>query len=833
MHKRKEYVIVGLTRVGIAKGEEIMEKKYNAHIRKEGESEKIQTLEEHIRNTGKYAGMALKEVGLYATAYLSGLLHDMGKATETFQDYLRRASNGETVRKGSVNHTFAGVRFLLTQYKMDSKWGEYGPMTAELIAYAVGAHHGLFDCIDENGKSGFEHRLEKENIHYNEAIANYLDECATKEEVDRWFGKAVKEVETFFAAFLKKVKVSDRSEISFYVGLLERLLVSAVMDGDSSDTGEFMSDFPHISELPLEERKANWGKMLARIENKLGELPKEKEIQKARGNISDICRSAAEKQGGVYRLNVPTGGGKTLCSLRYAVAHAEKYGKNRIIFTSPLLSILNQNAKEIRKYVQDDEAILEHHSNIIHPTEEYDTFNLSELLTATWQKPIIITTLVQLLNTMFDGGRGSIRRFHALSGSVIVIDEVQTVPFHLMSLFHLTVTFLAEACGATVILCSATQPCTEAAAHPIAAMVGDLVAHNPDLWNVFKRTCLQDMDCMDVDELADFTETIMEEADSLLIVCNKKQEAETLYRRFSEEKFHKYYISAAMCTAHRQKILDEVKMITDDIQNNGLRLGQKKVICVSTQVMEAGVDLSFDRSIRLLAGMDSAIQTAGRQNRNGKYLQPVPAYLIPWKGEDLRYLPEIQWEKNAVLALLEEFHRKPENFKNDLMSDEAISYYYRQLYRKEIPGEIQDGPVKKYDTTLYSLLSENVKFLSAAPGEADGSYALNQAFQTAGTCFKVFEQNTEDVLVPYGKGRDLITELVSLSLPYDLLKVKRILEEAKPYTISIYEWQKRCLEARGALITLCQGEILALQEGIYHEILGLTKETGSMEFLEV
>ena len=811
-----------------------MGKQYYAHIRKDGESEMVQTLEAHIRKTGEYAGEALREVGLYATAYLSGLIHDMGKATEDFQTYLRMAVDGERVRKGSVNHTFAGVRFLLTEYKTDARWGAYGPMTAEVIAYAVGAHHGLFDCVDEVGKLGFEYRLKKEGIPYGEAVKNFLEKCVTRKELDQWFEKAVKEVETFFTNFLEKIdRANNSSEVSVYISLLVRLLVSAVMDGDCSDTGEFMCGFPHMSESPLEERKANWGRILARIEHKLNELPQDTAIQKARGRISDICRLAVEKGGGVYRLNVPTGGGKTLCSLRYATAYAEKYGKTRIIFTSPLLSILNQNAKEIRRYVQDDEVILEHHSNMVRPKEEEDTFNLTELLTANWKKPIIITTLVQLLNTMFDGGKGSVRRFHALCDSVIVIDEVQTVPFHLLSLFNLTVTFLAEACGATIVLCSATQPCTEAAAHPIAAAVNDLVPYAPEIWKVFRRTYLKDMDCMDAYELAAFAKKIMEKADSLLIVCNKKKEAETLYRQFPEDEFQTYYISAAMCTAHRQKVLDEVKTIADDIQKNGLRPGQKKVICVSTQVLEAGVDVSFDRCIRLLAGLDSAVQTAGRENRNGKYSEPVPAYLIPWKGEDLRHLPEIQWGKSAVLALLEEFHRNSESIGNDLMSDDAVRYYYWYLYQKEIPVNVQDGPVKKYNTTLYSLLSENRDFLRNAAEEINGSYALYQAFRTAGECFSVFEQNTEDVLVPYGKGRDLIIELGSLSLPYDLMKMKEILEEAKPYTISLYEWQKKSLEARGALIALCQGEILALQEGVYHEILGLTNEAGSMEFLEV
>ncbi|MBQ2726264.1 MAG: DEAD/DEAH box helicase family protein, partial [Clostridia bacterium] len=240
----------------------------------------------------------------------------------------------------------------------------------------------------------------------------------------------------------------------FLYGLLVRLLTSAVMEGDRRDTAEFMSGAVY----PPEADQNLWQTLLAGMEAKLNTLDSSSPINAARRKISDICREAAGKHSGVYRLNVPTGGGKTLSALRYALAHAEKYSKKRIIFTFPLLSVLEQNSDAIRKYTGDD-FVLEHHSNAVQEKISPEKLDDYELLTENWSSPIIITTLVQLLNTMFDGKTSSVRRFHALTDTVIVIDEVQTVPGNMLTLFNLAVTFLAEFCNTTVLLCSATQPC--------------------------------------------------------------------------------------------------------------------------------------------------------------------------------------------------------------------------------------------------------------------------------------------------------------------------------------------------------------------------------------
>ena len=260
----------------------------------------------------------------------------------------------------------------------------------------------------------------------------------------------------------------------------------------------------------------------------------------------------------------------------------------------------------------------------------------------------------------------------------------------------------------------------------------------------------------------------------------------------------------------------------------------RKVVCVSTQVIEAGVDISFARVIRLLAGMDSVVQSAGRCNRNGENAEPVPAFALDCTDEELKYLPDIQWAKNAACGLLTEFRRTPEEFDGDLTSDAAIRFYYEWLYRKEI-RDVQDGPVLAGErkTSLFSLLSENDKFVDVKACPECRNYLLVQAFRTAGKAFSVFDGDKTDILVPYGEGKELILALGELRLPYDLPQVQALLEKAKPYTVSLYPWQKEALENRRALIPLCGGSILALQEGYYDPVIGLTEQQGDLPFQEV
>ena len=797
-----------------------------AHIRKGDNGEEIQKLLEHLEQAAIYASDALQRKYFQACVQLIALIHDMGKATVDYQRYLKKAADGEKVVRGSVNHTFAAVRWILERYKDTKRWGRYASFTADLLAYASGAHHGLFDCVDPNHRSGFQNRLEKEGISYEEAVKNFFSECMTEETLDELFAEAVKEVETAIGCIAPQAKIEE--EFFFLLGLLGRLLLSAVVEGDRRDTAEFMNDLSFPKFRSQDTLTILWTELSERADSKLDALEQENPIQKARRIISWQCREMAKNGGGVYRLNVPTGAGKTLSSLRFALHHAKEWGKSRIIFTSPLLSILDQNAKEIRKYVERNDLILEHHSNVVRPQKsgKEDELDEMELLMETWDVPIILTTLVQFLNTLFDGSMSSIRRFHALCDSVIVIDEVQTVPEKLLSMFNLAVDFLTSICGTTVVLCSATQPCLEELEHPIYVPIRDMVPYDPALWETFQRTKLADSGKYELEDIPVFAMDILAEADSLLIICNTKTEAQKIYLAIPEDQCLKFHLSAAMCATHRIEKIDRLNATLKDTERT------EKVVCVSTQVIEAGVDISFARVIRLTAGMDNIVQAAGRCNRHGESKEPVPVYVITCQREELKHLPEIRRAKEAACALLQTFQKHPERFDHDLFSDAAIRQYYRSLYAKEDEEKVsrQNGLVQVDGviTSLFSLLSTNK---DSAFGTECEQYTLRQAFRTAGKNFSVFEENTVDVLVPYGEGKDLVLELGSLLLPYDLGEIKQVLERVKRYTVSLYEWQRKILDQEGALMPLAGGSILTLLDGHYDAETGLSIEQGTTETL--
>ena len=813
------------------------EKNFPAHIKLTENGTIVQSVGEHCRNTAHYAGNCLCSAGLAVLAFLAGLLHDMGKYKEEYRSYLKSQVFGTGgPAKGSVIHTFAAVRFLLERYHQplteDNARQAMENLTAELLAFAAGAHHGLFDCVDEKHRSGFLHRKDSDEG-YSEALENFLHQCADNSELDALFQTAAEEIDRVvqqLEGLLPEEDAADEEtvyvESCFYVGLLARLLLSAVIEGDRRDTAEFMNDM-RFPDWP-EDRTALWGDCLSRVEEKLERFPSDTPLQRARQAISQQCRDFARRPGGVYRLNVPTGSGKTLSSLRYALHHARAWNKRRLIFTSPLLSILEQNARVLRDYIQDDSLILEHHSNVVRTREDGKGLDRQELLAENWNAPVIVTTLVQLLNTLFSGKTTCIRRFHALCGSVIVIDEVQTVPNRMLSLFNLAVNFLAGICGTTVMLCSATQPELERVSHPIRVPCEEIVPYDPELWKAFQRTQLRELGSRRLEEVPAAALEVLEEADSLLIVCNKKGEAEYLFHALSGQPVRCFHLSAAMCMAHRRETLERLEK---SLARS--RAGEGKTVCVSTQVIEAGVDISFERVIRLTAGMDSVVQSAGRCNRNAESAEPAPVYLLNCADESLGKLREIQMGKDATAGLLSLYRQNPERFRNALDSQSAIEQYYRLLYSSMDEG-YQNCCVKhgQRTLTLLSLLSVNSAYFDEDCA-GSGQFQLNQAFKLAGSLFSVFDEDTADVLVPYQEGTTLIEELGAIDPVHQPGQLAAALERAKAYCVSLYGFQRRKLEDAGALYPLCGGAVLALQRGWYDEETGLISGKGEQNYLEV
>lgn len=761
---------------------------------------RYQTCTEHSRSVAALAKGLLAPCGLGSTGYLAGLLHDCGKFTDEFDEYITNASKDEHIRKGSVIHTFAGVRCIMKLFHSPSKQSMTN-ITAEIIAICVGSHHGLIDLWDEQHQSGFEHRLTRQPSYDQRAIASFYEECAAKSEIEQLFHESEQEIRPYIQDRLVP-SCNSQKEFAYAMGLLVRLITSAIVEADRTDTRCFMSNTP----LPQPD-PPDWATCAARVDEHIASFPQEKPIQIARRAFSDRCAAAAENKPGLYRLDLPTGGGKTLAALRFAVLHAQKNDLRRIFYVAPFLSIIEQNAGVIRSALGEGIAILEHHSNLIQedtPTEETAQ---AEYLQETWDAPMIITTFVQLLNTLFSGKMSSVRRFHALCESVIIIDEVQSLPPRMLSMFNCAINFLVKCCRTTVVLCSATQPAFHKAERqmlPSDQLIGD--AMFKQYAPLFRRTTILDAGAFSMPELADLALEILEATNSLLVVCNTKREAADLFHILSEATDTKlFHLSAGMCMAHRKRVLTDLNAALEK---------KEKLICVSTQLIEAGVDISFASVIRLSAGLDSIVQSAGRCNRHGEHPAPQPVRICTLKGEKLGPLKEISESQIALTKLLAEYRLRPEHYDHDLASDAAVRDYYTALY-SGMPKRTQDHYVN--GQYLFELLSTNTQFLSSA----STPYLLNQAFRTAGKWFEVFDTNSESVLVPYGEGKSIIAELPEQVTRHELSHIAKLLKKAKPYTVSVTTRQLEQMQRNGMLFTRLDGTIHVLNDGYYDNNIGI------------
>ncbi|WP_269477088.1 CRISPR-associated helicase Cas3' [Hominibacterium faecale] len=791
-----------------------------AHITKINEQRNEQTIKEHSVKVAEYAGEALKGIGLFFISYLGGLLHDMGKARERFTKYLEEQYAGGQPARGSVNHTFAAVRYIMERYHSPDA-PKIERITCEILAAAMGSHHGLFDIqdpTDQEKTNGFLHRMEcdAEEIGYQEVKENFFREVADEEQIDTLFQQACEEVEHFLEAIGKQNKTpNNRSERMMY-SYLERLILSAIIEGDRRDTAEFMSG--NLLEQLQPDRRF-WIEQCAHMEEKIKDFKKDSPINEARSYISQECKKAAFKRGGIYRLTVPTGGGKTLASLRYALNHAAEYEKDRIIFIIPLLSVLDQNSKDIRDYVKDHNLVLEHHSNIVNTNMEQDELGNNELLMETWAAPFVVSTMVQLLNILFSHKTSAVRRMKSLCNSVIIIDEVQSLPLKFTELFTTAINFLADFCGSTVILCSATQPAFERVSLSLhLADNPDIVQIDKERMEVFKRVRLIDKTegpGMTLDELTDFTREKIEDRDSILVICNTKTTARRLYQKVKiacPRDYEIYHLSTAMCKQHRQDILDKIG------RTPGLH-EDRKVICISTQLVEAGIDFSFESVIRIWAGIDNIVQAAGRCNRNNDWQHICDAFLVKLKEESLGPLKEIETAQKCCSKVLYDFKKKPQLYGDDILSQELIQFYYKRLF-----GDTRVKMQFKYPVTIddtEQFIRTMLMDCETMEAECPPFY-FRQAFKTAGKYCKVFDDDKTDVVVKYDEKVDTyIANLCSEKAKWNYAYQKEQLDAMKPYTVSLFPYELNKLRENGRLADDLIEGVIILDKTAYNDDTGV------------
>ncbi|MEI7024998.1 CRISPR-associated helicase Cas3' [Paenibacillus sp. y28] len=789
---------------------------YIAHIRHK--DSKIQTVQQHLEEVRAGCERNGDKIGATYLAGLTGLLHDMGKHTDEFKTYIQEAFNnpGAPPRRGSVDHSTAGGRLLYRRYHQKAKTLE-DKLTAEWLANCIISHHqGLRDFLAPELDSPFLERVAvKELKEYEQAEAVFFDKVAAS-ELDRYFAQARDEL----ADFHQKYRLSP-----IIASLLMKYIFSCLIDADRTNTRQFEEDEqpePHTSNQSFFERSYD------ALMNRLGEYDRDqdadKPINRLRRDMSLQCEAAAMRPSGIYTLSIPTGGGKTLASLRYALKHALEYGKERIIYVVPYTTIIEQNAAEIRDILQEHELILEHHSNVIEEQgeegEDYDVRKKSlKLARDTWDRPIIFTTMVQFLNTFYGKGTRNVRRLHQLANAVLIFDEVQSVPVKCISLFNAALNFLYPLGRSSVLLCTATQPALDFVKHKLnLSEQAELIENISEVGHSFKRVEVLDRTTplgWGAEELASFVRDKMVEVQSVLIILNTKTAVRKLFARLEEEPWLRdtnvklFHLSTNMCAAHRKDELSRIKAALK---------AEERVICVSTQLIEAGVNISFECAIRSLAGLDSIAQAAGRCNRHGKdALREV--YIIQAADESLTHLPEIRIGAEMTKRILYEFEQEPGRFGHDLLSASAMQAYFEYYYTR-IQNEM-DYPIPKLGKQLFDLLHYNKDYFAAYRNKRGKNPEIisRSAFATVEQHFEVISSSARSVLVPYNEeAREFIEELNG---ELEAGELGTLLRKLQPYVVNMFEHEFRKLHTNQDVYPLLHGHVLALREIAYSKRFGV------------
>jgi CRISPR-associated endonuclease/helicase Cas3 len=806
---------------------------YIAHIReKDGE---IQTVQEHLKSVQQLCEKHGEKIGVKYLAGLSGLLHDLGKNTEDFKEYIQEAvaNPGNPPRKGSVDHSTAGGKLLYDQFHNEQE-NTNGKIAVEWMAMCIISHHqGLRDFLSPDMSSGFLKRVvEKELDQYEGAVSSFFEAQISEEEFNHYFEKAKCEAKQMLDL------IKDKKLQPITASYLIKYMFSCLIDADRTNTRMFEEN-----ELVEQEFNSNtffsesYAALMKKIASYNNAEDADHPINQLRREMSNQCEDFASNPSGIYTLSIPTGGGKTLASLRYALKHSIKFKKERIIYIVPYTTIIEQNAQEVRDILNNDKYILEHHSNVMKEKETTDelydlTAKKLNLAKDNWDNPIIFTTMVQFLNIFYSRGTRNVRRLHNLANSILIFDEVQSVPVKCTSLFNESLNFLSDYCNSSIVLCTATQPALDFVENKLnistnAEMIRDL----KNVSESFKRVDIIDKTTpqgLNATELKRFIEIEMQEVYSILIILNTKTAVRKLFEElnsrndFEDKDFKLFHLSTNMCPAHRKEVLKNVKKVL---------LTGEKVICLSTQLIEAGVDISFECVIRSLAGLDSIAQAAGRCNRHGKD-EIRNVYIIKSADEVLTNLKEIKIGAEQTKRILEEFKVEPDVFGNDLLSPKAMSIYF-QYYYNEIKLELK-YPILELQKDLFDLLNQNKDYYAAFKNKngIKPPIVSRQSFATAEKYFNVIDSPTTSVLVPYNEeAKNIILELNG---EMNIKELGDLLKKAQQFTVNVFEHELKRLEKEGDIYFLLQGNILALRETAYTKEMGLdSKGEGSWSFEDI
>lgn len=803
-----------------------------------------QRLSDHLAGVAQRAFVYAAPLHLSKAGELIGLLHDLGKATGEFQTYLRSFSPGaeggpRDDLRGKVDHSTAGAQSLLAHLPDADKERSPASLVADVLALCIASHHsGMIDCLTLDGVDGLAHRLMKTGARTHEAWTHVDASIRTRADELMRNPELVTESCRVFARVTR-----GHGDFNLQFGLLTRFLFSCLIDADRTDTADFEN--PEAARLRQNHLYTRWEILLERLHRSLAKMDSSSEVNRMRGRVSDQCFEAAARAPGIYTLTVPTGGGKTLAALRYALEHARIHGQRRVIFVSPYISIVDQNAAVARGVLEQEKdlyasIVLEHHSNLARESDLPSPAQWRRrVLAENWDAPIVFTTSAQVLEALFGQGTRPVRRLHAMAQAVIIFDEVQTLPIQMVHLFNNAINFLASHCKSSVLLCTATQPLlSEVDKKKGAAWLGnppEIVSNVQALFESLRRYEVFDHTAKPGGcTLAETAALVRQEAQSYgscLAIVNTKSNAKELYqllRASADNGVRIEHLSTSMCPAHRLDVLARLK------QQLSLASAEQPMICVSTQLIEAGVDIDFATVVRDLAGLDSVAQSAGRCNRHGLRPQQGRVHIVELP-EPPKQLEEIRQGRGVAREILGMWRRRHPDAPFPLDDPQQMRRYYEFAFYRRAREMSFNIPARTAgrDTTLLELLGANTAARNAAArtGKAPSRPVLLQSFKTAGEAFKLIAE-TQGIVVPYGPGgREIVS---ALSASFDLEIEWPLLRKAQQYTVSVYDHQFRKLLDAGAIYEAQkEAGVYCLHPQFYDKQFGLNTEPGLMEDLNV
>ena len=818
-----------------------MKDPYIAHLRKS--DGQIQSVQAHLKETAALAKVFAQKLNLESAGELLGLMHDFGKYSRKFQKYIHDETglfnpdldDEESTPDGSkVDHSTAGAQWVYRELRKFGAAQGIGEFLGQMLGLCIASHHGegLIDCLDGEGNPKWLERFNKTDE------LTHLAEC--ERNADEVVQQKAKELagEKLIRSLLNAVKpiLSDQATNNkikeFYLGCLTRFLFSCLIDADRINSSDFeredQKDVRRLTEKP------DWQSAIDQLEAKLAGFENRYPIDEIRRRISDDCLKRAVDSQGIYTLTVPTGGGKTLTSLRYALHHAQKHNLDRIIYIIPYTSIIDQNAQAVREILGED-WVLEHHSNLEPEKQSWQ----DKLLSENWDKPIVFTTMVQFLDAWFGSGTRGARHIHPMTNAVLIFDEIQTLPVKCVHLFCNVLNWLTTFGKSTAVLCTATQPLLgksglqnfpEDKRGAITARGllrlpenAEIMGKHQDLDKLFEELSRVEIRFNEkaggwnVDEAGAFLLEQFATTPSCLFIVNTKKWAQELYQYCQRQNVPPevlFHLSTNQCAAHRKAIFDTIKA----------RLEKKQpVICISTQLIEAGVDISMACVIRALGGLDSIAQAAGRCNRH-KEVDKGLVYVLNLQETDFsQILPDIAVGKEKAATIFREFEEK------DILQPKAMSRYFELYFYNRSDEMVYLINEKDKNDGLLHWLSDNcfnagakIKgyFKNDILRKRDLYPLLMQSFKSAGRIFQVIDAPTRSVIVPYGKGKEYITTLCGA---WDAKEMSEAKKKAQCYSVNVFPkvWNK--LQGKKALHETIKGSgIYYLDECHYNNEFGLS-----------